>query len=470
MLNKVKQAMDLLLLIVLAIAFVSLREYNSDTLSAFSQAKDILQFGSLKGWTFSATPYTFPDVILSLPFTFFIDNPYRFHLITAPVQFMIFAYLFSSYYATHNVYAKRENVFASIALSAVIVTLVEVMVFREVFYFTAEPFFILAYHGFAALCAILIFLYSRNDLVGFFKKNYIVMPLLLLMLIASDFYFAMYFGCFAVTTLNKRNWRKSISLLAVFLILSIIVFALSYVFNESLAVQASNSLSVTYYSRITIFLRIGLLLLVPTAFILVLKYKRQLTAYAIQLYVGLILIATVIFIMGLISDQYTFRYLIVIYPVSIILGMEILLTIPTGSRLKLLCCSWVVALLVAGYANFFKDKPAGIVYNDEIQYIRETGIDHATIVATYWPAKIIFESTKRQHNLIQTDDALNKRNWVNNTKWGSLYSDSEWTFVVTEQLSKQAIQRLETEYDTQSLGNGKVLLIHAPAANIISLK
>ncbi|MBP2665393.1 MAG: hypothetical protein H6Q76_373, partial [Firmicutes bacterium] len=456
----------ILLLSVLSIAFASLRGYNSDSLYSYSQAKDLLQFGSLSGWTFPAISFLVPDVILSLPFAAILDNPYNFLLASSPIQIILFIYLFSLYYTSNNTNTDFPTTFTIAAISAAAIAILGSVVFRDVFYFMVEPFFILVHHGFAASFAVLIFLYAKHDVFLVFKKHYFLSALGLFLLIVSDFYFAFYFGFLIISTFSKTQWRKTLVILVAFSAFSIAIFLASYLMNPSLGFYANNSLNATNDSRASVFMGIVFILVLPTIFVVRLWQMKSLTEEFKQLYIAFLLIAFAIFFMGLIADKYAFRYLTIAYPISIVLCTKILLSIPERYKKLLLCFCFLFVLSLTIYANFLKEKPGRFAFHDEIKCIQEMGLSQSTIVADYWPAKMIFESTNRQYNLIQVDGNLNERNWVNNSRWKTLYADNGITFVITDQLSKDVISRLNEKKEAQSLCGGKVLLIRVEAASI----
>jgi hypothetical protein len=96
---KIETVISALVIIFLSIALASTRSYDSDALYAFSQAKDLIEYGSLLGWTFSAIPFTVPDVILALPLVFFSNEPYTYYLLSAPIQLGFFAGFYSLYFS-----------------------------------------------------------------------------------------------------------------------------------------------------------------------------------------------------------------------------------------------------------------------------------------------------------------------------------------------------------------------------------
>jgi len=465
--NKKNQFLYVLLLIILGISFASKSGYDSDSLYSFSQAKDLIKFGSLSGWSFSAITFIVPDLIFSLPFAAFLDNPYIFHLITSPIQIILFVYLFSVYYKSKNTDMNFWIVFTTTTLSTVVIAIISLFL-RGGFYFAVEPFFVFVHHGFAALSAVLVFLYSKDNSFLVLRKHYIWSSFGFFLLIVSDFYFALYFGFLIISTFDKTQWKKTLLFAVAFGALSIATFGGSYLFNPSLGAQVNNSLNITNYSRVGILIHMLLILLVPTILVFLLWLKCKLTEEFKQLYIALFLVAFTIFFMGLIIDMYAFRYIAIVYPISIIFCTEILLMTPKNYKTLLLCFCYIGVLSLTIYANFLKEKPNRFVYYDEIKCIEEMNLSHATIVATYWPAKMIFESTNRQNNLIQIDKNLKEYNWIYNDRWKSLYRDNGFTFVITDHLSSEVILRLKEKNETQSLCGGKVLLIHSEAASVVS--
>jgi hypothetical protein len=464
---KIETVISALVIIFLSIALASTRSYDSDALYAFSQAKDLIEYGSLLGWTFSANPFTVPDVILALPLVFFSNKPYTYYLLSAPIQLGFFAGFYSLYFKKRNPVIGFSTILSSIAISATMLVFIGCLLFRKPYFFMVEPFFIFVHHAFAALIAVLIFLYTKEDSFYILRRHYVISVLALIALTASDFYFAFYFGLLTVSTLTKANWRKMSSFYFLTAGISALTFIISWKLNPSVALQAANSLSSSNLGVGAVLLRLAIILSLPTAFYFWLIRINRCSKELHQLYFSLILITLFVFFAGLLINEYTFRYLTIVFPITIILFSNIVIRLSIRRIRLLLAISLVTTLMLCIFLNFLKQNPVSAVYKEELQCIDRLELRNSSLIAEYWPAKIIFESTGRAYNLYQVNSELIKRYWINNSRWESLYQPNGSTIIVTELLDKNKLAEVKIKFDGKSICNGKLLYIKANAADIL---
>jgi hypothetical protein len=456
-------------LILLPIGFVAMRGYNSDSIYSLSQARDIIQFGSLSGWIYSAVPFTVPDVILSIPLALLHQNPYVFYIISSPVQIAIFIFLYSIYGSRVNQEKSWLAVFLATTIASVFLAFVGSMLLRDAYYSIVEPFFVFVHHGFAAVFAVIFFLFLTANDFSEVKRSPLIFSVLLGLMVASDFYFGLYFGLLLVSTLNAKNWKKVFIISTCFGMLSIAIFLLSWWLNPSLRLQVLNSGTPSEYDQLKVlFLLMGILVF-PTASIMFLMYKKSCPIQLKNLYVALILTTLLIFFGGLIKDKYAFRYIAIAYPISIILLAQVILFLSEKNRFLLLLLSGALVTSLTLTSIFYRGHHSSHIYRTEISCLNKINLPHSNLVAQYWPAKIVFESTGRQFNLWQVDGNLQAFDWINNKKWETLYPDNGVVLLVLEGLSNGVTDKVKSQSDATLVCDGKILLVRGAVSEILPM-
>lgn len=461
-----------ILFVFTSIAFVSARTYNSDAIGIYSIAKDIIYFVKMDGWNFPAAPFFFPDILLSIPFVYINKNPYHFHLLTSFIQPFIFTLIYSYIRSKENG-GNFIAIFNVTIISTLLIVVSGTLFLQQVkvFYFTIQPFFILGMHGFAALSSITLFLYIKAPNFSFNVFNISFLLLIITPLIISDLYFSLFFGSLllmsAFTQKGPTN-NRNIIILLIFSLMTLLLFGFSYYFNPSLTTQIGYSIKIINFSnQIENFILIISINLILICLLLVLKkIKIETNNYSV-ITKTLLFISAFLLFTGQITDQYSFRYLIISFPILIIFLSEILLFHINKKFLNLIYLILFISLSLFAYTN----HPISFVsnaYKDEIECIKKLTLSEETIIAEYWPAKIIFESLNRQHNLIQVDREFEEFNWVNNKNWKYLYPDSKKTILVTAIINTSKISKILKNHKTKSICNGKILLINDHSSNVLN--
>jgi hypothetical protein len=456
--------LSIVLLIVLSTSIASVRTYNSDDLYSYSLAEDIIQFFSLSGWTFSASPFLIPDAILSLPFAAITNNLLAFYLLVSPVQIIAFV-LFFSFYLSRKEGIDLQTAMIAISSAAFIVAIVGPLLFRSPYFFLVEPAFKFAHHGAGAFAAVIMFLYHKYHRCRFPRFDHFLPVSAFCLLALSDLFFAVYFGALLLADCRQGRWRDVVPSLFMYGCLSALAFILSYELNSSLRIQMHSSVAGEKQSLMLTIVETCIVLSPLTAVALWLhRQADHLDDVWIDLYIGTVLVALFVVGAGLVVDKYSFRYLAIVYPVTTAYFAIALLQAPVKSLNQLAILAAVSAIALVVYLNVFKRDFTRIPYRDEIECLQEAQIEpdnvaHGTIVATYWPAKAIFETTKRQYNLVQVDGTLHPYNWIDNSRWRYLYPESQSVFVVTEGLYAGVIDLILRNSDARLLCSGKIILL-----------
>ncbi|MFT4246696.1 MAG: hypothetical protein QM581_01495 [Pseudomonas sp.] len=448
-------------LIVASTGMAAVTLYSSDSLYAYSMALDVIQFHTLSGWTYSAVPFFFPDVLLALPLAGLLRDPWYFHLASSPVLVLLFVAGVSRYLAP----AWRVRYADAFVAAAAAVTglVVAGLVLPAPFEGIVTPAFVFVYHASVAFVAVALYLLTRADMFGVLRRHWILSLLAVVLLTLSDLYFAVYFGALILVSFEPRRWRPFLALAIPYGVVVIAVLVLSLGINDSLLEQATGSLAVAGEPYPA--LRHGLVLLwVPGLAVAGLAWRRRLSSVSLRLYAGMVLAMLLIIAAGLIRDVYGFRYLVLVYAVSIVLYAELLICAPVWSRNALLLAA---TLFLAGRGLAGADDPGIDAYQAEIACIADSVPTGATIVAEYWPAKMVFETLHRRYNLLQVTETLRPRGWISNRRWRRLHPDNGISLVVAARLEPDTWHRLQALPDARALCGGLVLEVKQPARALV---
>ncbi|MGP9809942.1 hypothetical protein ACTZWT_00370 [Rhodopseudomonas sp. NSM] len=459
----------LLLLIGLSVAVTLPSGYNSDALYVYSQAKDLIAFQSLRGWTLSAIPFTVPDLLAALPIAAIVPGPRAYYFSAAPVQIVVLGVALSARLARTQ---RRpfDRTMLAFAIGAAFVVLLYGAAFYPFGYFAVQPLFILNYHGFAAICATLLAVVACDDDFRLLREHLPATLVAVALLTASDFFFAVYFGAMLAAALLVSRSRALLLPVVAVGGLSAAVFAGSYLLNPSLGVHIRESAATPVeLGSWQVAARMIGLMIVPTALVLVLRLRGALSRRSLILYLSLLVMLAALAVAGLMKDLSAFRYLAILVPVSLVLVLDIVADVPAKREATLLvaaAASVGAALTVVG----LKPSSALSPYRDEIACIDAADRPGSSIAAQYWPAKIVFEGTGRRHNLVQVGAALEPWDWISNARWRSLHHGGRTTFVVADRLDQQALTRLAREAEAEAICGGKLLKIDRPPAELNVLK
>jgi hypothetical protein len=445
----------------LAFSAALFRGYNSDALYTYSMARDVVQFGSLRGWTYAASPFVFPDVLLSLPAAIVIHSPFWFHVVTAPIQLLLFVVGYG--FLRSREQASVSKVSLALACAAVCVLYLGLLLFKNPFYFLAEPVFIFAHHACVALAAILLFLYTRENSFQKIRENVLLYGLLFIVLIGSDFFFSLYFGSLLLAETRKKNWKLNLAVTGAFSILSIVIFILSWKLNPSLSVQAGISTDSgsadASTDKLHTLLRLVGILFIPTALLVWINLKSKVSDSLRALFIGIVIVSFVTAISGLVKSADTYRYACMVYPVTAIMLAEVILSLSHRKIFLLASVCFVAVFATLAHTWQHEGRQSMAIYKSEIDCLRQSTTPGSTVMAEYWPAKIIFESTNRQFNLIQVNENADAYPWISNSRWKSIYPTNGFTYLVLANIKPEIVQRWEATGRSRLICDGKILQI-----------
>ncbi|MCC4595834.1 hypothetical protein NRY95_01325 [Xanthomonas campestris pv. phormiicola] len=449
-------------LIVTAIAIALNGDYNSDALYPYSQAMDLLQFGTLDGWRFSAAPFVVPDVLLALPIAAATGDPQAFYLAAAPIQLLPFLLLIALYLRRTAQVRFGDGFVAGVAATAAL-ALAGIALLPPEFFCTVDASFVLVHHGTAALGAIALYLYAHDDCFALLRRHWALSFAALVLLTLSDFYFSLYFGALLLVSARPRQWRPWLGIAVPFGLISILMFVISYLVNGSLREQVRGSLpsgAETYHAM----RHAWSLLLVPAIPLAWLAHRRKLPATLACLYAALLVTLLLVGGAGLIKDVGGFRYVVIAYAVSILAYTYALLQMSGTTRVLVML---LASVGLVGYCGIRLQAPLLDDYRQETACLNAVAPPGSTIMAEYWPAKMVFESSHRRYNLWQVNESLHKRRWISNRRWRDIHPDNGITVVMTHHLAAQTLQQLQALPSARTVCGGRAVVVPRSAPSLL---
>lgn len=137
---------------------------SADTMHIYTVAADIFRYGHLRGVFFPASPFYFPDIVLSLPVYAFFSNLYTFHAVYFVVLFAAFLLL----------------LYKGLKFSKLQLLLLSALSSIEMIKFTFDSYFYPNHH----FGAFVVLLYCFIAIA--FSKHRFVVPIILLITVFSD--------------------------------------------------------------------------------------------------------------------------------------------------------------------------------------------------------------------------------------------------------------------------------------------
>lgn len=442
----INKTLILAILILLFLMIISIYPYvnlNSDVLYTFSFAKDILNGVPINNWQTPPSSYLFPDVLVSIFIGLFVSDPTVWWLMSLPIQILIFIFLYSFFLKAIN----RIQTIFYLTLSSVIMYLILIVLNGKNLRYMIEPFLVLGYHGFASIFSLILFLIVNNYKLFGIKKYFVYIIVFFISL--SDIFFILYFGSFILA--NYIITKQRLGQNFIFFTISIITILLNKYYNQGFIEQILNSTSSFPINKQIIFMELVLILI----FIIMAIIKRH-DHFLNTLLIGTLFIIITISFLGLIKDVYGLRYLNIVFLVSVLIIYSYIKDF-TKRQISLIFITSILVLFSMILYNqlvkkrYFYEKK----YSTEIAFLSKH--HNSVIVASYWPAKYIFEMTNRSNNLIQIGDNFKIRPWIYNKNWSHLHESNKICFIVSEELNPIFLDKLIQEHEYRYIDNNKLL-------------
>ena len=449
---------------------------NSDTIWSYSFSRDIIEGLDISEFAFPPFYYFF-DIIISF-FPSLLGDHLLHSMIVSPINILIFILFFSSFYKS----SFNDDYFRSIIL-LILATIIVYFFFTifslllgNIFNLSIYPlltiknyFFMQGNHGLSGVSALVISYYFYFKGTSFGKKSYLFFLVFLFSL--SDFWFAVYFlpiiGMLFLLNPNKDLFKEIIYLT----LSSIFALILTYYSNDTLRGYSDNvkgydlfDFNIDLAFKFTGILSILFIMyVIPFFCILFLSHKNRLTKFIKCISLGSIV--SVFFIIGSEYFSYTnMRYCIFALLLNIILIFEVLRFYTIDFK-KLSFIS--ILFLILGYAQILtfnvtdkmRNSSTHFDFKEEVSCIKKVNKDkNYTIFSSYWPSKIIFESLKRETNLLAMK-------WIYNPTWSKLFPESNGFIIVKfkhypEKVQKDLVEAIESkQIATNNFCNNKLILV-----------
>ena len=411
---------------------------NSDTIWSYSFSRDLIEGVDLKGFTFPPF-YYFLDIVFSFIPSLF--GNYIFHsMLVSPINILIFVIVFSYFYRLNteeNYYQIIINLILSTIiiyyLSIIISFIFSLFVNQDIFPLLTlkNYFFMPANHGLSAVMSLII------SYLFFFKKEKIRKKIILFfsvfVLSLSDFWFAVYFlpiiGIWFLSNINKNNLLEVIYLTMI----AASALLITYYLNPTLKSYKLTNNNYSVDDSINILVIFFTVYFIPIITFAYLIYKKKITFFIKCIFFGSIISFLFIFL----TDNYSYlnmRFYVFILPLNILLTYEIL-KIHLISK-KIIFKASLLLLMLGVFQmitfnitnNNMKNQYTHFNFKEEISCLKNIlQIKKYSIIADYWPGRIIFENLNREFNLIS-------KQWIYNPSWANLHNNTNGLIVVKYKL------------------------------------
>lgn len=472
LMNTMKRWIAIFSSIALMIAFCLMKAshagFNADDISPYSFAQDLLQGVSVTDWNFPAPTFIFPDILITIPIVYLFKTPERWFYLAACLQWLALVLLIARY---------RKVNFPGIVYAGLLINKLGEYYFNLPWQAVASRMFVMVNHMSAALLALACYVWLASNSFKANKNKLIILLPLFFLSAFSDLFFMLYFFAF-VSASVLMSYRQTVgSFLWLKLIIPLFIsgsvgVGLNAYLNPNFFVQIHHS-----YQTVSIFLRFSNLMTilqstgralfigVPMALMIiaaVAPIKEQQKKLIFSLLGGLLLFLLGVALTGMIVDKYALRYLGVYFPVIVFV-----ITLLLPSAYYRYSMNIIVSLIALYFANQFLTKSWPLktdLYTPKIQTVLSCAAfqqnnKNALVVATYWPAKILFEKSQRVFHLKQTaPDLTSVYHWIYNPSWMEGVTHKK-TLYVTLEASEEAIFRVKHLPHAREICEGSVILV-----------
>lgn len=456
---------------------------DADAISPFSFARDVLRHVPISTWNFPAPTFIFPDVLVSIPITYFFKTPEKWFYASACLQWFALVFIVLAYART-QFNLKNKIHFAGIVYIGLLANKLGDHLFSAPWMVIATRMYVLVNHMSAALMALAFYLWFSS--LASEKKTFSKWGLLALFSLGgfSDLFLMLYFFSFIAASI-LINYKKITSDFAwirkivVFFIAGMLGVSLNAYVNPNFWVQLHNSYQTTPVSQHLIHLLVllhgnGIALVIVLPLLLMFFVKKS-TLQEVQkklaysLLLGLLVFLSGVALTGMIGDRYAFRYFSIYFPVIIFI-IAILLPNAYYNLMTHLVFSIIALYLSFTYIHRFLLIKHDI-YSLAPQRVLDCPAflqnrDGALVVSTYWPAKILYEKSNRIFRLEQKDnDLTNIRHWIYNPSWANKEAMRTTNLTnkilyVTSEVSDARIKTLISNPHAQVICDGLVIMVN----------
>jgi hypothetical protein len=450
---------------------------NADSLYPFSIAKDLLTLVPVDHWFLPGPLFIVPDILISIPLVAIFKTPALWACAFSAVQLFAFVTLIAYFAQSKNQLSFLTRLIYSIYLTAA-TCIVGLIIFHSPWIFTAGQAFVAVSHASAGLCALLVFFLMdpRHFYLASIKKITVIIFLVFVFSL-SDLFFCLYLFClnlpylfiYRTVLFKKRRWFFTMSCIAIVGSLGVLLdTTLNAGFKTELAPYSFTSFS-ALVRNIAVFWHAsgwyGTLLLFVTPVIFLCYAFLQKKNYLAPFICGMWLISLICLLLGLFNaDPATLRYSGIYFPMIVYVLFELL---------PLKCFKWLntffvsIVLIAVGalYAQqHFKHYNTAIFQSSSQPVLScpdfQKNASNAVLVATYWPAKVLFESTDRKASLLQVAPNLaTPYNWIVNPAWQHMVKNPKNALISTYQLDPSVMHSLLKLPNAHALCRGQLIKV-----------
>lgn len=397
---------------------------NSDTIWGYSFSRDLIEGIDLKNFTFPPF-YYFLDIAISfLPSLF---NDHLLHsIIVSPINILILIFFFTYFYKSlHKEKAYEIGILLILSTLAyyhfnILVSYIfSLIIGLEIYPLLVINNYILVpgNHGLSAVMAIVLayFFYFKENK----KSNNLILYFLVFILSFSDFWFAIYFlpiiGIFYLMNMNKKNFFD----ICILTLIASFALVITYYTNDQLSEYrlTKNNKSVDdSIGFITIFFLIYIL---PAICFIYLYIRKNVSDFVKCIFFG----SFVSFIFIILTDNYShlnMRFYVFILPISVLLIYEVFKIHLNQLRKLFYITLFFLIFGIVQTVNYnltdtkMRNENTHYNFDDEITCIKNISLfKKYTVIADYWPGRIILESLNRKVNYIS-------QQWIYNPSWANL--------------------------------------------------
>ena len=469
---------SLIFLFSFCVAATQYIKIKSDAIALFSLSKDLLSNISILHWYFPG-PVPLMDLLVSIPLVFILKTPVFWCCVFNFIQQLAIIFL-CIFFVDEKKKISVLTRWISCTYIICFVFLLGWLIFGMSWEQAAGASFRPGFHLSTAISALFIFLLTtpKQSSVSFLKIFF--MGLFSLVQGFSDVFFCYYFFLLNIpyffidkaNLLRNRQWRLTVLFI---LIVSLIGVFLSYKINPGLSTELqahSDSAVFHILPNLLGFIHVakwqGILLVLFSPLLFLYFAIKQNKQQIVILLTGIWLIGVASILSGLLINSIGyFRYVCIYFPVFV----YVLMTLLPPSFLQKLADNLIVAFCVLivsmgyFYANahyykmsFFSKKLSPLITCSELKNPTK-----AVLVATYWPAKILFELSDRQMSLIQVQSDLQRYPWIVNPLWEKMIHRPTTVLIAIDEVNVLKINALLKLPGSRSLCQGH--LIELPLNN-----
>lgn len=473
---------SLIFLAVLSFAITLHVQINADALFPFSFAKDLLTHVSIRHWYYPGPLFIIPDVLISVLIMAWVKSPIIWGGIFSFIQMLALILLIVAFSKD-----KKTLPFPVKFTSCIYITAIVYFIGRVLFHATwamiADKVGVPVHHISGALAALLLFFLTvPEDFSKASFKRIIFVLCFMFVMSFSDPYFDYYFFMLMVPSvfifrLRLLTFKRWIWTMIGMAIAGISGILLNAVLNPGLWIEFhashihpshTHSIPHNLLENMSSFYHTmgwtGIFVVFVLPLLLFFWAKKNNKKHLLSLFVSMELISIGCLLLGMFNGDMSFlRYIDIYFPIIIYAVFE-LISVRFFKLTQTLLLS-IIAMLIAffyAYHNFKQVKVA--IFPEEFHAVLscpdlQKKIPNTVLVATYWPAKVLFEFTNRTASLIEINPDMSAYLWIYNPAWQHIAKNPKAALISTYQLAPSKISAISTLPNAQTLCHGQLIYV-----------